>query len=141
MNTSLDNNESWLAKCKRILIEQLWIIFLLAPLLIIAFFINEHYQPAKHKMMLSKRTSNFSLSIEITSAELAIIVAKPIGELLAMDVYNDYKQASTANLLMSGVELGGNVENEAYNKAVLKTDSGRLYAKTKVKSIGSQQRM
>jgi hypothetical protein len=141
MSSILNKDESWFAKCKRTLLENLWIIFLLTPLLIIAFLISKHYQPAKHKVMLTKRSSNFSLSIEITTAELAIIVAKPIGELLAMDVYNDYKKASNTNLLMAKVEVGGNVENEAYNKAMLKIDGERLYAKTKVDINGTQQRM
>jgi hypothetical protein len=129
MNTTLKNNESWLAKCKRIFIEQLWLIFLLAPLLIVAFLITEHYQPAKQKIMLSKHTASLKLSVEITSAELAMIVAKPIGELLAMDVYLDYKQAASANLQVTSNEDSGNVENEAYNKMVLNSDVVHLYAK------------
>lgn len=129
MNTTLNNKESWFAKCKRIFMEQLWLIFLLAPLLIIAFMITEHYEPTKHQILLSEHTGGLSFSAEITSAELALIVAKPIGELLAMEVYIDYKQASTVNLLMTSFHEGNNVDNEAYNKIALKRDGVHLYAK------------
>lgn len=129
MNTSLNNNESWFAKCKRIFLEQLWLIFLLAPLLIIAFFINKHYQPINHKVMLSQHNANLSVSVEITSAELAMIVAKPIGELLAMEVYIDYKQASRPSLLTTSIDNGSNLGNEVYNRIALKSNSMHLYAK------------
>ena len=129
MNTTQNNKESWLTKCKRIFIEQLWLIFLLAPLLIIAFMITKHYEPTKDQILLSKHTGGLSFSAEITSAELALIVAKPIGELLAMEVYIDYKQASTVNLLLTSIHEDNNVDYEAYNKIALKKDSVHLYAK------------
>lgn len=129
MNTSLNNNESWFAKCKRIFLEQLWLIFLLAPLLIVALFITEHYQPTNHKVILSQHNANLSVSVEITSAELAMIVAKPIGELLAMEVYIDYKQASRPSLLTTSIDDGSNLGNEAYNRVALKSNSMHLYAR------------
>lgn len=129
MNTSFKNNESWFAKCKRIFLEQLWLIFLLAPLLIVAFLITENYQPTKQRIILSKHSTNLPLSVEITSAELAMIVAKPIGELLAMDVYIDYKQASRPSLLMTSIDEVGTLENEAYNRVALQSNSMHLYAK------------
>ena len=129
MKTTLNNDESLFAKCKRIFLEQLWLIFLLAPLLIIAFLITENYQQINHKIMLSKHTNHLSASVEITSAELAMIVAKPIGELLAMEVYIDYKQASKANILMTSIDGGSNLENAAYNRLSFKSDSMHFYAK------------
>ncbi|MGJ8619988.1 MAG: hypothetical protein ACSHWN_06630 [Methylophilaceae bacterium] len=129
MSITSEKNESWLSKCKRIFIEQLWLVFLLAPLLIIAFLITEQYQPVKQQMMYAKNSKALSMSVEITSAELAMIVAKPLGELLAIEVYMDYKQASKPNFLMASKEDGGNVENEVYNKVVLKNDGMHLYAR------------
>lgn len=122
MNTSLNNRESWFAKCKRIFLEQLWLIFLLAPLLIVAFFIAEHYQPTNRKVILSQHNSSLPVSLEITSAELAMIIAKPIGELLAMEVYIDYKQASMPSLLMTSNDISNNSGNEAYNRIALKSN-------------------
>lgn len=122
MNTSLNNRESWFAKCKRIFLEQLWLIFLLAPLLIVAFFITEHYQPTNRKVILSQHNSSLPVSLEITSAELAMIIAKPIGELLAMEVYIDYKQASMPSLLMTSNDISNNSGNEAYNRIALKSN-------------------
>lgn len=139
MNAAVKTNESWFVKCKRIFIEQLWLIFLLAPLLIIAFLITEHYQPTKQKTRLSKHSASLSLSVEITSAELAMIVAKPIGELLAMDVYLDYKQAKTTNLRVTNIEGGVNLANEAYNKVALNSDTMHLNTKNIDASISSQK--
>ena len=72
MNTTQNNKESWFTKCKRIFIEQLWLIFLLAPLLIIAFMITKHYEPTKHQILLSKHTGGLSFSAEITSVPMGL---------------------------------------------------------------------
>ena len=79
--------------------------------------------------MLSQHNANLSVSVEITSAELAMIVAKPIGELLAMEVYIDYKQASRPSLLTTSIDNGSNIGNEVYNRIALKSNSMHLYAK------------
>lgn len=99
MSININKTESgWL---KSILKENLWFIVLLAPLLVVAFFIGQNV------LMSKKQSSHRGIamvvgSVEISAVELASIVAKPFTELLAMDVYakrnNKYRSATLASV-------------------------------------------
>lgn len=68
------------------LVENLWLILLLMPLVLIVVLILQSVEIG------SKQGSNRGVAmvvgtVEVSAVELASIVAKPFSELLAMDVY------------------------------------------------------
>jgi len=120
MNKDLEKTNSLLHKLGRFLNEQFWLILLLAPLLIIAALVGPKFQ-TNNEQTLNVRTSSTkqSVSIEISSAELALIVAKPLSELLAMEVYSDHKQKVRNKSRLLTLDLAGGFSNEAYNQLLI----------------------
>lgn len=98
MSDKLINTNAKLGKVKRFFIDQLWLILLFAPLLIIVLFIGKHYLPdvkassgnsLQSQAASSSEVQLASAAMQITSAELSAIVAKPLGKLLLVEVYFD----------------------------------------------------
>jgi len=75
---------------KQTCLEQIWLLAMLVPLVLLASLGLVHWESSNSKNTHSKVETQVQIvaSTEITSAELAMIVAKPIGELLAMQVYS-----------------------------------------------------
>jgi hypothetical protein len=94
MTKDFKQPDSLFDKLKRFISEQLWLILLLAPLLIVATFIGSQSSAQKKQIVIAGSSAFLAVSAEISSAEVAAIVAKPLSELLAMDVYFDAKQNS-----------------------------------------------
>lgn len=129
MKTKLIEDESGLSKVKRLCKEQLWLLYLLAPLLIVAVLIGQHFQanqkPTKSSIRVKSVTAVTATAAavatavsEISVAEVALIVAKPLSELLAMEVYFDHKTKGRNRMRVSSLNRVENVENEAYNQSL-----------------------
>lgn len=118
MNKDLKNTDTSFNKLKRLLNEQLWLIFLLAPLLLIAALVVPQLQSNKKPMLTASTNAMLSASIEVSSAELASIVAKPLSELLVMEVYFDHKQKTRNNARMLSLDLAEGFKNEDYNHSI-----------------------
>jgi hypothetical protein len=123
MSEELNTDDSGLNKLKRICKEQLWWVFLLAPLLIVAVQVAQDFQADKKTVATVKKSAAVSASVgvaeavlEISSSELASIVAKPIAELLVMDVYFDNHKKSRGRTRVSSLDKVVNVEDEGYNQ-------------------------
>ena len=83
----MNKKSSVLSEFKQFCIDKLWFVVLLAPLLIIALMMFKQFQPSEN----SRRVNNGLAvvgPVEISTAELASIVAKPLTELIAMEVYS-----------------------------------------------------
>jgi len=120
MNKDLEKTDSLLNKLLRFLNEQFWLILLLAPLLIIAALVGPNFQANNEQTRNAKSGSAMqSVSMEISSAELTLIVAKPLGELLAMEVYSDHKQKVRNKSRLLTLDLAGGFRNEAYNQLLI----------------------
>jgi hypothetical protein len=120
MNKNLEKTNSLLHKLVRFFNEQFWLILLLAPLLIIAALVGPNFQANKEQTHNARSSSTKqSVSIEISSAELALIVAKPLSELLAMEVYSDHKQKVRNKSRLLTLDLAGGFSNEAYNQLLI----------------------
>lgn len=94
MSKELKNTKSKAGKVKRFFVEQLWLILLFAPLLVITLFVGKHYLSNTDNN--SKSTDNNSKSrtvssdaVQISLAELSAIITKPMNELLLVEVYFD----------------------------------------------------
>lgn len=137
MSKNINKTESgWL---KSILKENLWFIVLLAPLLVVAFFIGQNV------LMSKKQSSHRGIamvvgSVEISAVELASIVAKPFAELLAMDVYakrnNKYRSATLASVTNKKV----NFRREAYKHSYDSQPSNYEPVKLVSYEIGSKNK-
>lgn len=118
MNKDLKNTDTLFNKLKRLLNEQLWLIFILAPLLMIAALVVPQLQSNKKPMLTASTSATSSASIEVSSVELALIVAKPLNELLVMEVYFDHKQKTRNNARMLSLDLAEGFKNEDYNQSI-----------------------
>jgi hypothetical protein len=119
MNTELKKADSLIDKLRRLFNEQLWLLLLLAPLLIIATLVSPHFISSKSQVINTKRASAMlAVSAEISSAELVSIVAKPLTELLAMEVYFDHQSKSRKVARISSLALAEDFRKEAYNQSL-----------------------
>jgi len=82
----MNKKQSSFDQFKNLCIEKFWFILLLLPLILIAAMIVENIQPPSKGVQRSM-TAGVVGTVEISTIELAAIVAKPITELLAMEVY------------------------------------------------------
>lgn len=88
MSNQSNNHHSKTDAFKQFLKEYLWFLLLLAPLGVMPFLIVEKVSPKEKRVVkVESQTAVFAKSIEVTSAQVATIVAKPLSELLEMDVY------------------------------------------------------
>lgn len=129
MKTKLIEDESGLNKFKSVCKEQLWLLCLLAPLLIIAVLVGQHFQANKKPVssvsvkksvtaVTATATAVATAMAEISVAEVALIVAKPLSELLAMEIYFDHKTKGRNRMRVSSLNRVENIENEAYNRSL-----------------------
>lgn len=91
----MNKESSALNKLKSFCIERLWLAFLFAPLLVIAFMITQHVQ-LNYKHNGNRSVAMVVGTVEISAVELASIVAKPLTELLSMEVYTIARSHSVA---------------------------------------------
>ncbi len=89
----MNNKSSTLSKFKQFCIENLWFVLLLTPLFLIAVLMFKHFQPSE-KQPVNRGLAMVVGSVEISTVELAAIVAKPLTELLAMEVYSVVNQSA-----------------------------------------------
>lgn len=107
MNKNMMKTSSRSSNLKEFCIENLWVLALLAPLLMMLVLgVNKLSASAKEpsssyvsnaRTLVSTAAGLEVISIEVTSIELASIVAKPIGKLLLMKVYFDGKTNGRGN--------------------------------------------
>jgi hypothetical protein len=126
MTKDLKQPDSLLDKLKHFVSEQLWLIFLLAPLLVVATFISSQYIPQNKQIVMASSSVFLAVSAEISSAEVAAIVAKPLSELLAMDVYFDAKQNNRTVTRVSTTELIEDYTEEADKNLLTNYPAGYL---------------
>lgn len=90
MSQQPKNLTSKIRQLVTVLKDYLWFLMLLAPLAMIPFLVVEKTTSGKKQVISAARQQIvFTQSVEVTTAQLAAIVAKPIDELLQMDVYVD----------------------------------------------------
>ena len=86
---------------KNYCVDKLWFVILLTPLLVIATIITQYYQSTTKQTGASRMVMVVG-AVEISKHELVAILAKPLTELIAMEVYPDLTAsaliASTDNL-------------------------------------------
>lgn len=91
MSEKLMNTETKLTKIKRQCTEQFWLVLLFAPLLFVAILVSKQYLPeAAPVNAISAKEGHLASStsgMQVTSTELAAIIAKPIDELVLTEVY------------------------------------------------------
>lgn len=96
---------------KKFCYEQLWVFALFAPLVLIAILMIPNVEVShqrKHKSSLSH--SFTAKALEISSAELAAIIAKPLGELLLIEVYTSQRSVSAGTLETNAIATIGRSE-------------------------------
>ncbi len=84
----MNSEASILKQCMTFFIDKLWLVLLLTPLFVIAIIGVQQLLPSEHSRHINSKVAVSVGSVEISAVELAAIVAKPIGELLAMEVYS-----------------------------------------------------
>ncbi len=106
----MNKKSSTLSELKQFCIDNLWFVMLLAPLLIIALMMFKHFQSAERKHVNSSLAMVVG-SVEISTAELASIVAKPLSELIAIEVYSVVNQRAA----MTGPIRKSELRQVSYN--------------------------
>lgn len=84
----MNKKSSILSELKQFVMDNLWFVLLLTPLLLIAVMMFKHFQPSDSGRRVNGGLAMVVGSVEISTAELASIVAKPLTELIAMEVYS-----------------------------------------------------
>lgn len=84
----MNKKSSILSEFKQFVMDNLWFVLLLTPLFVIAVMMFKHFQPADSSRRVNGGLAMVVGSVEISTAELASIVAKPLTELIAMEVYS-----------------------------------------------------
>ncbi len=90
----MNKKSSILIEFKQFVIDNLWFVLLLTPLFIIAVMMFKHFQPSESSRHTNSGLAMVVGSVEISTAELASIVAKPLTELIAMEVYSVVNQSA-----------------------------------------------
>lgn len=105
MTENKTKESSQFSAVKTFFIENLWVVVLLAPFLMMLVLGVKKLQPEPQEYSQSgvKKSSSYisgartlvtSIGVEITSTELAKIIARPISKLLLMRVYFDSKKSA-----------------------------------------------
>jgi hypothetical protein len=84
----MNKKSSILSEFKQFVMDNLWFVLLLTPLFVIAVMMFKHFQPTDSSRRVNGGLAMVVGSVEISTAELASIVAKPLTELIAMEVYS-----------------------------------------------------
>lgn len=88
MNDLIDSLTSTLSKLKNACVEQLWIIGLIAPIVIIACIcLIKLDKPSSNSVVIS--TEIKQVEKQLSDAEVAAVVELPMDELVKMPVYSD----------------------------------------------------
>jgi hypothetical protein len=106
---------------KKLCIEQLWLFALLTPLIMLAVLGAMHWRASasKNTHKEAELLVEIMVSTEITSAEVALIVAKPIGELLEMQVYFADKSSRRRGELLAELTVDDMFRNGASNQILV----------------------
>lgn len=106
---------------KKLCIEQLWLFALLTPLIMLAVLGVMHWKSSANKSSHKEAELlvEIMVSTEITSAEVALIVAKPIGELLEMQVYFADKSSRRRGELLAELTVEEVFGNGASNQILV----------------------
>jgi hypothetical protein len=109
------------AALKKLCIEQLWLFALLTPLIMLAVLGAMHWRTSasKNTHKEAELLVQMMVSTEITSAEVALIVAKPIGELLEMQVYFAEKSSRRRGELLAELTVDDVFGNGASNQILV----------------------
>ena len=121
MNTPKTKIVQIYSTMKQWCLEQLWLFALLTPLIALAVLGVMHWQ-AKSKSHNSKAETLIEVvtgSVEITSTEVALIVAKPIGELIKMQVYFEEKTSRKRGQLLAELKVEDVFLNGASNQMLV----------------------
>lgn len=136
MNDDVGKGTGWMNNLKAFIREQLWLIMLLAPLIVIPFLVTEHFDSSKKPRSHVKTAVSVvsAISPEVTSVQLAAIVAKPLGDLLKMEVYFDRKSntRSTSSLISSAE---GNNTTDAFNQPLVTFKANQYLHMSKKNSL------
>lgn len=128
MSEEIVVDNSMLSKLKRLWKEQLWLVILLAPLLIVAILVGQNFQKDKRsatvttvkKSVVAKTVAAAAgaagVMAEISSRDVAMIVAKPISELLVMEVYFSLQRKAGSSTRVSSLNKVDYINNAAYNR-------------------------
>ncbi len=92
----MNNKSSILSEFKQFVMDNLWFVLLLTPLFVIAVMMFKHFQPNESSRRVNSGLAMVVGSVEISTTELASIVAKPLTELIAMEVYSVVNHSSAA---------------------------------------------
>ena len=127
MNSKKDETKSsWF---KQFFIENIWFIFLLAPLFLVAFLVAPNIQSSE-KQSGRRGLEGLVGAVEVSAFELVSIVEKPFSELLAMEVYantkNRYRSASLSLLPNTKTDFWRKPYKRAYNSWPVSDQSGKL---------------
>jgi len=117
MNKLWTNLTHFAIELKQICLEQVWLFALLMPLVVLATIGVVHlHNKSKNTRNESEALVQAVTSTEITSAEVYMIVEKPIGELLAMDVYDSVRRGDELIAEQTTQDI---MHNDASNKMLV----------------------
>ena len=123
---------------KRLLGEQLWLIALLAPLVVFAVLGVMTYNK-KHSSVFKAEARVLLSEAQLSRADLAMIVAKPLGELMKLKVYFD-EESSTDNALVATLSTQGSIARDSSNVILLnQSRRNRMAVLTYVSSCNSKR--
>ena len=120
---------------KKFCYENLWVLALFAPLIVIAVLVMQNFElGGKQTIKIKKSRSIATVAIEITSAELATIIAKPLSELLLIEVYFNGKNKVRNKRAVLEEDIESSFINQKYNEAI----ADQLEYKGKAGAVFSQ---
>jgi len=88
-------------RLKQFFVEQVWLIALLMPLVFFAISGVVTYK-SNHQKVFKKETRVLLSEVQLSSANLAAIIAKPLNDLIVMKVYFD-DQSNLDNALLAAL--------------------------------------
>ncbi|MFM9835299.1 MAG: hypothetical protein ACKVOA_04280 [Methylophilaceae bacterium] len=88
-------------RLKQFFVGQVWLIALLTPLALFAILGVMTYK-SNHQKVFKKETRVLLSEVQLSSANLAAIIAKPLSDLMVMKVYFD-DQSSEDNALLAAL--------------------------------------
>jgi len=96
--------------------EQLWLIGLLCPLIVLATLGVMKYSKSDDAAVFDTESKVLLSQVQLSPAEVAMIIAKPLGELLQMKIYYDPKSSmGEDNALVATLSAEDIVRDEALN--------------------------
>ena len=102
---------------KQLLGDQLWLIALLAPLVVFAVLGVMSYNK-KHSSVFKAEARVLLSEAQLSRADLAMIVAKPLGELMSLKVYFEEK-SNADNALLAAFSAQDSMPKYSFNAILL----------------------